>query len=844
MRTILAALLVPLIAPIAGAADREPVLKQIDVPHPYYYREMYLPQLTSGPSSAAWSPDGRSLAYSMAGSLWRQAIDSETAFELTSGPGYDYQPDWSPDGRAVVYVKYDRDAMELWLLDLSSGKARPLTSGGDVNVEPRFSPDGKRIAYVSTAYHGHFHIFVLELATGVTARWTGETKSDLPRYYYSAFDHELSPSWSPDGRELLFVSNRGHIQGSGGFWRMKAEAGADVGAREIHYEETNWKARPDFAPDGKRVVYASYLGRNWHQLSVMPSEGGNVFPLTYGDYDNTAPRWSPDGSRIAFVSNRSGTTELWIQEALGGSARRLDVSERRYRRPMGRLRLSVVDASGHPTRARASVDGEDARAYAPESAWIHADDAFVRSSRSFEKHYFHLDGDTEIAVPEGRVEVEVTKGLENELEKRSVEVRANETTSVEVRLTPLPALPAPFGDGERWSSCDLHVHMNYGGAYRNTPERLRFQAEGEDLDVVHSLIVNKEQRVPDIAYFTGEPDRVSTSDFLLFHGQEFHTSYWGHLGLLGLSRNILIPDYAAYPGTAAASLYPPNAVVSDLAHAQGGVVGYVHPYDLGAPPDPEHDAKLTHELVVDVALEKVDYLEVIGFSDHRTTASVWYRFLNSGFRLPAGAGTDAMANFASLRGPVGLNRVYVRVPEGALDLSSWLSALRRGRSFVTNAPLVDFTLGKKRPGEELALDDGEKDVPFTAALRSIVPVDHLEVVCDGKVVENVALSGKRNLADVEGTLPLEKSGWCLLRAWNDGASDDVLDAYPYATTNPVYVTVAGKPPRSPDDALYFIRWIDRIRESVEAHADWNAEREKEEVLGLLSRARAVYEARR
>jgi hypothetical protein len=68
--------------------------------------------------------------------------------------------------------------------------------------------------------------------------------------------------------------------------------------------------------------------------------------------------------------------------------------------------------------------------------------------------------------------------------------------------------------------------------------------------------------------------------------------------------------------------------------------------------------------VVDVALGKVDYLEVMGFSDHRTTASVWYRFLNSGFRLPAGAGTDAMANFASLRGPVGLNRVYVRVPEG------------------------------------------------------------------------------------------------------------------------------------------------------------------------------------
>src|SRR5476651_2058886 len=87
-------------------AAREPVLAQIDLPHPYYYREMYLPQLTSGPSSVAWSPNSQELIYSMAGSLWRQALDSKTAQQLTAGPGYDYQPDWSPDGRLVVYSVY------------------------------------------------------------------------------------------------------------------------------------------------------------------------------------------------------------------------------------------------------------------------------------------------------------------------------------------------------------------------------------------------------------------------------------------------------------------------------------------------------------------------------------------------------------------------------------------------------------------------------------------------------------------------------------------------------------------------------------------------------------------
>src|SRR6202140_1050285 len=69
-------------------AQRDPVLKQIDLPHRYYYREMYLPQLTTGPSSAAWSSDSRSLIYSMAGSLWRQELRSSNAEKLTPGPGY------------------------------------------------------------------------------------------------------------------------------------------------------------------------------------------------------------------------------------------------------------------------------------------------------------------------------------------------------------------------------------------------------------------------------------------------------------------------------------------------------------------------------------------------------------------------------------------------------------------------------------------------------------------------------------------------------------------------------------------------------------------------------------
>ena len=220
-------------------ADREPVLKQIDVPHNYYFREMYLPQLTAGPSSLTWSPDGKSLVYSMNGSLWRQDIGANVAEQLTAGPGYDYQPDWSPDGESVVFVRYHDDAMEIQEIELGTGQVNALTRGGAVNLEPRWSPDGSRLAFVSTQDTGRFHVFVGDIVEGTlnASQLIEERESEVDRYYYSSFDHQLSPAWSPDGESIVYVSNPEIPYGSGALWRRSLTAGTEP--ELVRMEETS-----------------------------------------------------------------------------------------------------------------------------------------------------------------------------------------------------------------------------------------------------------------------------------------------------------------------------------------------------------------------------------------------------------------------------------------------------------------------------------------------------------------------------------------------------------------------------------------------------------------------------
>jgi hypothetical protein len=187
--------------------------------------------------------------------------------------------------------------------------------------------------------------------------------------------------------------------------------------------------------------------------------------------------------------------------------------------------------------------------------------------------------------------------------------------------------------------------------------------------------------------------------------------------------------------------------------------------------------------------------------------------------------------------------VYVKTG-GTVDRKAWMDGIRAGRTFATNAPLLEFTIEGKTPGGEIRLPVGRHSLQARGKLQSIVPIDHFEIFANGKVILSVPLEGDRTAAEFDLPLTVERSGWYTLRAWSEGAQHPVLDIFPFGTTSPIYILVGGEPICFPEDAEYFLSWIERLEEAAQAHQEWNAPAEREAVLGNLAKAKAAYTALR
>src|SRR5207245_1179150 len=171
-----------------------------------------------------------------------------------------------------------------------------------------------------------------------------------------------------------------------------------------------------------------------------------------------------------------------------------------------------------------------------------------------------------------------------------------------------------------------------------------------------------------------------------------------------------------------------------------------------------------------------------------------------------------------------------------------LARSKAGPTFVSNAPLLAFTLGGREIGDEVKWAPGSHRLTARVGLQSNVPVDHLEIVGNGAVVATVPLRGERTTAHDTVSIPVTRSGWYVLRAYSDRAELPVLDLYPFASTSPTYVRVADESVRSADDATFFVRWIDRMDALTRASTAWNTPSERENTLRTLADARAVFTA--
>ena len=167
----------------------------------------------------------------------------------------------------------------------------------------------------------------------------------------------IEPAWTPDGKEIVFVSNRGVPLGSGDLWRMPVPpvtADPMEKAQPILREQTLYRTRPDVSIDGKRIVYSSTAGASdqYAHLYVVPIQGGAPYKLTFGSFDDFHPRWSPDGEWIAYISNEGGLPQLCLLETYGGARKKIVIRERRWKRPMGRIHVRVIDEKTRPAYTR------------------------------------------------------------------------------------------------------------------------------------------------------------------------------------------------------------------------------------------------------------------------------------------------------------------------------------------------------------------------------------------------------------------------------------------------------------------------------------------------------------
>jgi TolB protein len=248
------------------------------------------------------------IAYVNDGMLRIVDSDGAETRSITTGKGA-LSPAWSPTGESVVYTVLGNNGTQVEELDVRRGGTRRVSQiRAGLNITPIYQPDGSGILYAQGTGYGTDLIF---------AGFDGEPR----RITAGKGTDNTSPSYSPNGRQVAFVSGK---SGQPQVYIMDAD-GSNVELLTPYTVGTrSYRASPDWSPDGRAIAYEQQNGN--FQIWMIEVRDRNPKQLT-SEGENEDPSWAPDGRHIVFSSTRSGEKQLWILDTESGRARQLTHSK-------------------------------------------------------------------------------------------------------------------------------------------------------------------------------------------------------------------------------------------------------------------------------------------------------------------------------------------------------------------------------------------------------------------------------------------------------------------------------------------------------------------------------------
>jgi TolB protein len=330
--------------------------------HHVYLEGYELPTLGAGPTDPAPSPDGRSLAISARGWLWLLDLQTGEARRITRGGAMDSRAAWSPDGRTIAFVRDNGKDTSLVQVDVATGAEKVLIDTPAIDLDPAYSPDGRHLFY-SSAVSGDFDLWRLEVSTGATTRLTEEKGL------------ELRPLPLPAAGQVVFVSK------GDGSDKLSVLNLADKERRTIAEYPIASQMRPALHPDGRTVVVGLPSPDNW-DLWLVDVNGGPGIRIVAGDKP-LMPVFSADGQTVFFVeSDENRQFRVRRVARGGGDVAPVPVLSWNWGEPTAHVqirtrragsttplpaRIHVVDRDGHPalpSTGQVWFDGQNGRVYA------------------------------------------------------------------------------------------------------------------------------------------------------------------------------------------------------------------------------------------------------------------------------------------------------------------------------------------------------------------------------------------------------------------------------------------------------------------------------------------------